>query len=187
MIPLLRTDSPETAANLLAKNFRRVLIMCHYDNRPRIRFRADKLKDERVFFGKVPSQIKFWQERGGCLISWRRVDGLEGPHEALLFAECPKSMEGIYYASRFTSQLAVVYMPPTWIVHENTIRNRHEEKRPEKFARQMHRFDILKTIIPNLPALTPRYLEARLARGSFQSSSSPERPGDEDFPFGIAR
>ena len=48
----------ESAANIMVHRMRRVLIRAYYDTQAhmRIRFRADLLRDQLVFFDKVPSQ-----------------------------------------------------------------------------------------------------------------------------------
>lgn len=177
MIPLARTHRPEAAATLLLRYFRTVLVQAHYDNYTPIRFRADLVKDDRVFFGKTASQIKRWHERGGCLVSWRRVDGKEGENDALLFAECPKSFEGVYAATGFTAQLAVIYVPPTWRPHEATIAQRHKDAHPAKHLRQVKRLKILRDQLPSMPLLTQEFLDLRFSRlAPLPPKSAPESP-----------
>lgn len=177
MIPILTTTRPEHASNLLAERFRTVLVQAHYDNYTRIRFRADLVRDPRVFFGKVRSQIVKWHEQGGVLISWRRCDEREGEHDAILFAECPKSLDMLYRSCANTRSVAVVYTPPTWRPHEETIALRHAEK-PEKALRQLKRVRMLRDVLADKPTLS----RARLSRllpalpGTTQSSSSPGSP-----------
>lgn len=186
MIPILRCSSSESAANLLVQFFPRVLIQAHYDNYTRVRFRPDALRDERVFFGKVPSQIKRWHERGGCLVSWRRVDAMEGAHDAIVFAECPKSMDALYVATRLTSCLCVVWEPPTWRLHEETIAKRHREAHPSRYARQVRKLAIIRGVIEAAPTLTRDYLERRYARGSSRALPAPAPPADAATPSDTA-
>lgn len=170
MIPIVRTHRPESAVNLLLRRFQSVLVQAHYDNYTRIRFRADLVKDPRVFFGKVPTQIRKWHADGGCLISWRRVDGKEGESDAILFAEAPKSMEGIYAGIGLVRHLAVVYVPPTWRPHELTIRQRHADAHEAKCARQLKRLRIMRDVLDRSPLLTLDFLDRLLAR---QEASQP--------------
>lgn len=160
---MYRCRRPETAVNRLLRYFPRVLVQAHYDNDIRVRFRADLVKDDRVFFAKVDSQIKRWQERGGCLVSWRRVDGREGEHEAIVFSECPKSLESVYTATRFTKTLAVLYQPPTWRPHEETLRRRHGEHQ-SKQARALRRLAMLRDFMTAYPFLTVARLDRQYAR-----------------------
>lgn len=176
MIPLSRTTRPEAAANLLLGTFRNVLVQAHYDNSVRIRFRADLVTNGNVFFGKVPSQVRQWRSQGGLLISWRRVDAKEGPHDALLFMECPKSIEGIYRSASLTRHLAVIYSPPSWRLHEDTILNRHKHAHRSKFARQMKRLEIVRDYLETLPELTRPYL-ARRQRALLAASQPSRAPG----------
>jgi hypothetical protein len=167
----------ESAANLLLRNFRHVLIRAAYDNYTRIRFRADDVEDPRVYFGKanVPSQIKKWRETGGALITWRNTN-LEGPHDAILFVECPKTMSAIRGATRNTAHVGVIYIPPSWRLHDETLAYRHRD-RPVKLARAQRRMEEVKAL-ELLPELTPASLRRTLrAQGvASQSSSSPESP-----------
>ena len=182
MIPFATTVRAETAANRLLAHFNHVLVQAHYDNddAQRIRFRADLVTHPRIYFGKVPSQIVQWRKRGGLLISWRRVDAKEGPHDALLFMECPKSIEGIYKAAHLTRHLGVIYLPPTWRVHEETIIRRHKNAHPSKFRRQMKRLEIVRDYVNSLPILTQIYIVRRLRalEAKSQSSFSPAPPAD---------
>ncbi len=180
MIPIALTDAPESSANRLLRVFRTVLVQAYYDNYLRIRFRADMVRDERVFFGKVPSQIAAWHEQGGVLISWRRVDAREGPHDAILFAECPKSLDGLYRSCQFTRAVAVVYTPPTWRPHEETIARRHGQTHPAKAARQLKRLGMLRDVLAEKPTFSRAYL-VRLRRAQEAApppSSSPGSPAD---------
>lgn len=188
MIPFSTTTRAETAANRLLDHFRHVLVQAYYDNNDaqRIRFRADLVTHPRVYFGKVPSQIRQWRKTGGLLISWRRVDAKEGPHDALLFMECPKSIEGMYKGAHLTRHLAVIYVPPTWRVHEDTIIGRHKNAHPSKFQRQMKRLEIVRDYVKSLPVLTQIYLarqqRARAAQAQSSSSFSPSPPADAAPP-----
>lgn len=176
MIPVYRCRRPETAANQLLRYFQRVLVQAHYDNDIRVRFRADFVKDDRVYFAKVESQIKRWQERGGCLISWRRVDGHEGEHEAIVFSECPKSLEAVYSATRFTAKVAVIYQPPTWRPHEETIARRHVEH-PSKQRRALRRLAMLRDFMTAYPFLSLQRLDRQYARlEPFQRSGARASP-----------
>src|SRR5229473_1864521 len=113
MIPLFRTRRMEAATNLLLAHFRQVLVRAAYDNYVRIRFRADDVNGGEVYFNRVPSQKKKWHEKGGALITWRN-DNREGPHDAIVFAECPKSFGLILQAIKQTRVLGVIYEPPSW-------------------------------------------------------------------------
>lgn len=161
-------------------------MQAHYDNYTRIRFRADMVRDERVFFGKVPSQIRKWRERGGCLVSWRRIDGKEGENDAILFAECPKSMDSLHSSIGFTAHLAVIYAPPTWRAHDATIAERFKD-RPNKMLKATRRLDIMKAVVAEAPELTLDYLTRRFSRlAPSQPSPAPESPEGAARPSDIA-
>lgn len=174
----------ESAANLLVKHCCHVLVRAAYDNYVRIRFRADDLRDPRCYFNKVPSQHKRWRETGGALITWRNSN-LEGPHDAILFVECPKSMEALHAAVQSTGKVGVIYEPPSWRQHEQQIARRHLEK-PGKFKRQMKRLQIVREFVEMLPILSRPRLRSVLA-GASRSSGALELPGAAVPQIGIER
>ena len=179
MIPLYRTSRMESAANILIHRVRRVLVRAAYDNHVRIRFRADSLRDPRVFFGKVPSQRKKWQEKGGALISWRN-DNREGEHEAIVLVECPKTIEVLYRAIKPTLMVGVVYVPPSWNPHEEQIEWRYRKRPVWKKERALERLAIVREFVEQLPPFTrerlAHLLRARLAQPQSSSLSSPGSP-----------
>jgi hypothetical protein len=168
----------EWAANVLLEQFRMVLIRAAYDNYVRIRFRADDVKDKRLYFGKVPSQFRKWREKGGALITWKN-NNREGEHDAIVFVECPKSLKELERASVNTKSVGVIYAPPTWRMHEQQIIKRHPHG-SRKRARQLEKLSLMRYFVEHLPELTRprlRSLCARLERARSWSSSSPGSPG----------
>jgi hypothetical protein len=160
----------ESAANLLVKHYRQVLVYAAYDNYVRIRFRADKLRDPRCYFNKVLSQRRAWEKTGGALITWRN-DGKEGAHDAILFVECPKSMERLVAAISPTRSIGVIYDPPSWRQHEQQIQRRFHE-RPNKFKKAMSRLAVVQEFVGRLPEFNPYHLR-RALEASVQSSCAP--------------
>lgn len=166
----------EQATNILLLNFRHVLVRAAYDNDVRIRFRADKVRDDRVFFNKVPSQHARWREKGGALVTWRNSN-LEGPCDALLFAECPKWLEGMFTACRNVSTVAVIYQPPTWRLHEECIRQRAAGKE-NQFRKRTRRWEVMRYFVERLPWLTAGTCQTLLrSRGLSRPSPAPA-PGE---------
>ncbi len=178
----------ESAANLLVKHFRQVLVRACYDSHIRIRFRADKLIDPRVYFNKVPTQLRKWEKNGGVLITWKNKNQ-EGPHDAIVFVECPRRLETIVDACKNTRSVGVIYDPPTWRMFEETIQKRHAA-RPVKIARHMRRLAATLAFVERLPFFTQRAL-TNLLRSSPAaaplSSSSPARPEGAARPSGTPR
>ncbi len=175
----------EWAANLMLENFRQVLIRAAYDNYVRIRFRADDVEDSRLYFGKVPSQFEKWRANGGALITWRN-DNREGPHDAILFVECPKSLKALERASVNTRLLGVIYEPPSWRQHEAQIIRRHPHG-GRKRARQLEKLDLMKYFVEHLPELTRDRLRRLCARRGWSlSSSSRESPAAAGPSFDTA-
>lgn len=170
MIELFRTTRMEWAANLLVEFYRQVLIRAAYDNYTRIRFRADDFKGPHFYFGRVPSQFAKWRDTGGALLTWRN-DNKEGPHDAILFVECPKSLKAMERASVNTRSVGVVYVPPTWRLHEEQIKFRHTGRRRD---RQLEKLTLMRYFVEHLPELTRRRLRVLAERS--RSSSFPESP-----------
>lgn len=174
MTPLYRTQNMESAANLLCKHFRHVLVRAAYDtsNDRRIRFRADKLHDPRVFFSKVPSQFVHWQKKGGVLISWRSQK-VNLPHEAIVFVECPKSMYGLKWHAEAASVVGVIYQPPTWRPLEERIAWRFKD--PRRYANRMRHLEIVRDYVEHLPWFTRSSLQ-NLLRSRPAALASPRSP-----------
>ena len=151
----------ESAANVLLSHFKHVLVRAAYDNYVRIRFRADAVRNGRVYFNKVVSQHKSWRETGGALITWKNSN-LEGPCDAIVLVECPKSLDALYRAIKNTASVAVIYEPPSWRQHEQQIAKRHKEKHPRKSARQLERLVMIQDFVQRLPEFTKRRLRRSL-------------------------
>ena len=183
MIPLYRTHRMESAANLLVKHCRQVLVFAAYDNYVRIRFRADKMRDPRCYFNKVPSQRLAWEKNGGALITWRN-DGTEGQHDAILFVECPKSIERLVAAIKPTRLLGVIYEPPTWRQHEQQIAKRFSD-RPNKFKKHMKRLRVMQDFVARLPEFS-RYRLQRALAASARSSPAHALPAAAALPSDTA-
>ena len=174
----------ESAANLLVKHCRHVVVRAAYDNYVRIRFRADSMIDPRCYFNKVPSQFKKWRETGGALISWRnRVT--EGPYDAIVLAECPASMEIMLRLIEQTTTLAVIYEPPSWKLHEEKIERRFSG-RPNKLRKHRMRLHVMRTFMANLPVFSRPRLRSVLA-ASARSSRAHEQPEGAALPSDIGR
>lgn len=168
----------EWATDLLLEHFREVLVRAAYDNYVRIRFRADDVKDSRFYFGKVPSQFAGWRRTGGALLTWRN-DNREGPHDAIVLAECPKSIRLLERFTASTRYVGVIYMPPTWRNHEQQIIKRHPEG-SRKRVRQLKNLEIMRYFAEHLPELTRDRLRRLCARQGWSlSSSSRESPAAE--------
>src|SRR5258708_948619 len=160
MISVYRTSDMEQAANLLGKNFRQVLVDAVYYCEPKIRIQADKLTTAQVYFDRTDSQVTRWQDSGGILIQWYR-DRAKGEYEAMLFAECPRSIALLDRYADGARWIAVVYEPPTWRVHHDTVKLRMEERKPEKCRRSLIALERVQQLVESAPALTPASL-ARL-------------------------
>jgi hypothetical protein len=124
-VPVYVTETPEKAANLLAKNYDRVLVRMVYSMQPYIRFRPKMLNDKAyVVRHNIGDPSGF--ERGVCL--WYRAIEGNGPPpipiNAMLFAECPRSMKELKSLAANVSHEIVIYQPPTWEAHTATITRR---------------------------------------------------------------
>ena len=170
MIPLYRTTRPEIAVNWLVKHFERVLVQQHpeFNDRLRIRFRADMVKGADVYFDRVPSQLIRWQERGGVLITGLRADPVKkvfGKHDAIVWSECPTRLKLLYRDLKDVTTVGVIRQRPDvlWKGYEEAIRTR----RPDyPITKQLQRIKLLyqmRAFVDALPGFSPVGL-ARLLR-----------------------
>lgn len=153
MIPVYRTSNMEQAGNLLAKHFRQVLVDAAYYCRPAIRIQADKLTASRVYFDRTDSQVTLWQDSGGILIQWDRKRA-KGEYEAMLFAECPRSIELLDRYAEGSRWIVVVYAPPSWRMHFDTLKMRTAEKRAEKQRRMLTALERVQQFVEASPQFT---------------------------------
>lgn len=160
MIPLYRVSNMERAVNMLSKHFRQVLVDCCYWCEYPIRFRADKIM-ARVYFSKVPSQITLWQNCGGVLVRWSRKV-IPGPYDAILYAECPRSIDKLDRHAQDARFMCAVYTPPTWRPHFEIARKRGAKKPDWKARVMMDGLERVKTLLEFSPPLTPTSLESLL-------------------------
>lgn len=149
----------EQAVNMLAREFRLVLVDANYTMNPHIRFKPDSIT-ERVYFAKVPSQILAWQNTGGVLVRWSRKV-VVGPSDAMLFAECPRTIHFIDRLAQDTRTVAVVYCPPTWKAHFQTVSSRCEKKKEGRRRSEMDALGRVKQFVEGSERFTPSVL-ARL-------------------------
>jgi len=182
LIPIFRTRHMESAVNLLLKNFRTVLVYCAYANVHhgrdlRVRFRADKIKDQRVFFDRTKSQVKRWRERGGALIVWSNRNRMRD-YDAMVFAEAPRRIEALYEAQKCARHCAVIYEPPSWNPHIEITKLRHAEH-PAKLRRAVRDLAIMESYVSSLPLLSRRSLLSRLPAQE-ESSRSSFAPGSPE-------
>ena len=164
----------EWAANVLCDHFQHVVVWTNYVSGRQPRFRADNVKAS-VYFCKTVSQRDAWRKNGGAFISWdHRVE--VGPHDAALFACCPLSLDRLDKTSQQTLVLAVVYIPPTWRLHEDVLARRYEE-RPYMRRAGQDRLLRLRAVVETAPHFSRQALARLRARPvTSQSSFSPGSP-----------
>lgn len=160
----------ERAVNLLAVHFRQVAVWAAYWCRPSVRFQADKIHSAQVYFDRTDSQITLWQNRGGVLIRWGNKTVL-GPHDAMFFAECPRSIEFLDRYSEQTRSVVVVHEPTNWRVHEESVRSRYSDK-PRKLRSATDALERIKQLMESTERFTPASL-ARLLRAHPAASPQP--------------
>lgn len=161
MTPLYRTSNMERAVNMLAQHFRQVLVDSVYWCNTHIRFRADAVTVP-VYFARVESQVVLWQNRGGVLVRWdRRLK--TGAYDAMLFTECPRAIEFLDRESEEARSVVVVYEPPTWRPHEETLKERFADKTERNRRRATDALARVRQLIESSDRFTPAAL-ARLLR-----------------------
>jgi hypothetical protein len=135
MIPLYRSAKSEPTVNLLAKHLRQVVVDAAYWCKPAIRLRPDVLNADHIYFDRTKSQVIAWQSTGGVLIRWDRKT-VCGPFDAVFYAECPRAIELLDRYSQDARWINVVYQPPTWKQHLDTLAKRTADK-PDRKKREM--------------------------------------------------
>lgn len=171
---MFKSDKMEPAVDLLVANFHTVLVIGCFYCYPRIRLRADLLKDKRIWFSRTKYQIEHWHKEGGVILTYNKMLE-EGDHDAIFFIECPRSQHLLDVACQKTRHAGAVFIPPTWRIHEESLA-RHMAGKSERWQ-QGGRDDLARMIqlAESFPTLTQRNLDRlRLARESSQSSSAPE-------------
>lgn len=174
MIPLYRTTQPERAVNALVKRLERVLVQQHpeFNDRLRIRFRADLVKGADVYFDWVPSQLLRWQQRGGVLITGSHNKEF-GPHEAIVWSECPTRTPLLLRGIKYTTTVGVIRQRPDvlWKGYEEAIRTRRTHYSITKQLQRIVRLYEMRAFVDQLPSFSPQGL-ARLLRAR-QAESPP--------------
>lgn len=168
MIPLFQTTEPERAVNVLVRHFERVLVQQHpeFHDSMRIRFRADLVKGADVYFDRTPSQLLRWQQRGGVLITGSRPDPVRkifGPHDAIVFSECPTRTALMIRYLIDTTTVGVIRQRPDilWTRYEEAIRTRRTHYPITKQLQRIVRLYEMRAFVDGLPKFSPQAL-ARL-------------------------
>lgn len=154
MIPLYRVSKMEQAVNMMAKHFRQIIVDTCHTCQPAIRFKPDEIVSARVYFAKTKSQIALWQNNGGVLIRWNRR-AVTGPYEAILYAECPRSIAHLDNGAQDARWLAAVYNPPTWRIHFESLTRRMEGRTALKRRTVMDGLERVKQLVESTEQLTP--------------------------------
>src|ERR1700681_3623437 len=118
-------------AHPIGKHVRQVVVDAAYYAIPKIRLRPDMLNADHIYFDRTKSQVTAWQSTGGVLIRWDRKT-VCGPFDALFYAECPRAIELLDRYAQEARWIVVVYQPPTWRVHFDTLAKRTAEKADRK-------------------------------------------------------
>lgn len=124
------TQHMEESLQALALIFPHIVFRRVYQNKNAIPLRMRQVKGVAWYFYS-PAHVKAselqknsWQEKGGILVNTHQTASVHrsfGCHQAMLFAECPTSLYRINAETRDTERCAVIYKPPTWREHEETI------------------------------------------------------------------
>lgn len=166
----------EQAVDFLCQRFHNVVALNVRYNVQQIRFRADLLKEQRVWWNKTDRQRALWRERGGVLLSWK-TSFPEGDNDALFCIECPRKITVLDYFLLHTKSVCCIYNPPTWRLHEETARLRHPGNDQQWQMDNLHR---MRDLLEKSPTLTLRALDRLLARqAESQSLSAPGSPAGE--------
>lgn len=132
-----------------------------------------------VFFARVPSQIKTWHEKGGCIVSWNRQIDV-GPHDAMILVQAPRMVRLLYRDLQQTRHLAIIARRYRWEPFIEKIRKRKIGKHPAEMKHALEEIHMMRRFVEDLPVFTPSclplippFLE------SSQSSCAPAQPAVE--------
>ena len=126
---IYQTDNMEAAMRRLGETNRNLLLYWNFKAVKPIRIRMNLTRDilcedARAWKPGAQATVDRWTQRGGTLI-WR-------PHpitakapvpacDAMLFTECPFQIDRFEHIIQSVRQEVVVYRPPTWQLHNETI------------------------------------------------------------------
>lgn len=127
MIPLYRTNRMEDCIIALDAAHEKVMARAIHRLANPIRLRLKKLQDIRPFVARenpaFDSQIEQWKEECGTLVNYRRFLKSEPTYDydACFLCETPLSIDEIEAQSKGAKALCVLYKPPVWRAHEETL------------------------------------------------------------------
>lgn len=157
LIPLFKSADMESAARLLSTHFRMVYGRCAHWNRTKIRIRANLIVPHKIWFGKTSRQWAKWKTEGGIMMSSSSFDA-DVAHDAILFAECPRSIDLFDRACQQTRSVAVVYYPPTWRLHHESIAFRFSKKSERLRRAAEDRLERMIALLDAAPLVTSQAL-----------------------------
>lgn len=130
-IPLYQTPDMEAAARVLIARNHYAVIHWQHTCYKRIRMRLDKLHDIPVTFVRVwdahrNEAYAQWRDTGGLMIYQPTFKvQMDIECEGMLFVECPTQSADYEKAVAHVSREVVVYRPPTWELHTETVLARY--------------------------------------------------------------
>lgn len=149
---------------MLATHFRMVYGRCCHWNRTKIRIRANLIIPHKIWFGKTPKQWAKWKTEGGIMMSSASYEPVVD-HDAILFVECPRSVDLFDRACQHTRSVAVVYYPPTWRLHHETVAFRFAKKDARLRRAAEDRLERMIALIEAAPMATSAALD-RIRHGA---------------------
>ena len=127
MIQLYKTSKMEEAALALDAQHEKVMLRAIHKLRHPIRLRVKKLQDIRPFYARndpaFDAEVERWKEECGTLINYRTYTSTEPVYEydACMLCEAPLCVDDIDRFSRGAKSVCVIYHPPIWRAHEETL------------------------------------------------------------------
>lgn len=108
------------------EDFTHVLVNRGYTTIRPVFFRSSKIADLPVYqwawWDKATDgQLNRWRENGGILIDRYTFSDKAGAADALVFVECPLTMNRLTKSATHIAEYSVVPRPHTWRVHEECI------------------------------------------------------------------
>ncbi len=120
-----KTTNMEAAARTLCDTYKLVVALNWLRNSRRLALRPSALSDVQIYRvtakAKAEAEIRAWRKTGGLYLReyYGRPD--YGHTQGLLFAEAPHDLECFERDSAPCTDATVIYRPPSWLDHENTL------------------------------------------------------------------
>jgi len=123
MPEIFSTTDISASVHKAHKTYTHVLVNRSYTTIKPVFFKSELIADLPVHFyapwdrGTIGSRNK-WQKNGGVLVDQGTISKDTGERDALIFVECPLSVDRLNKSFDGTEKQVIIFMPPSWNTHE---------------------------------------------------------------------